>query len=200
MAARIGLTGGIGSGKSFVAALFAELGCLVISSDDLVRQAYDSPAVKAALRQAWGESVFQPDGAVDRQAIARRIFNSPTDRAWLERILHPIVAAARTQAMCHAASNPTVPAFVWDTPLLLETGLNRQCDAVVFIEASEEVREDRVRQTRGWDKAERNRREKLQLPLDRKREMSDYSVRSIADTDKVRDQVRDILSQVLAHV
>jgi hypothetical protein len=66
-----------------------------------------------------------------------------------------------------------VEAYVWDTPLLLETGLNRQCDVVVFIDAPREQREARVAWQRGWDAAELARREKLQMPLDKKRELSD---------------------------
>jgi dephospho-CoA kinase len=194
----IGLTGGIGSGKSFVAGLFGELGCLVICSDELVRRAYDSAEVKAALCQRWAEAVFLPDGAVDRQAVANRIFNSPDDRAFMERLLHPVVTSKRTHIMQSASQNPDVLAYVWDTPLLLETGANRHCDAVVFVDAPDAVREQRVQQTRGWNAGERLRREKLQLPLDTKREMSDYSIRGAADAGQIRDQIREILSQVLA--
>jgi dephospho-CoA kinase len=192
----IGLTGGIGSGKSFVASVFGELGCLVISSDELVGRAYDLADVKTALRAAWGPDVFLPGGAVDRQAVANRIFHSPADRAFVEQLLHPRIAVMRTERMQAASQNPAVLAFVWDTPLLLETDLHRQCDVIVFVETPKAVREQRVREQRGWSAGERQRREKLQLPLDRKREMADYSVRGATDADEVRNQVREILSQI----
>jgi dephospho-CoA kinase len=194
----IGLTGGIGSGKTFVAGLFGELGCMVINSDELVREAYESPKVKEALRRLWGAEVFAADGSVDRPAVARRIFSSPADRAALEAILHPIVAEQRDGRMRAAANDPAVLAFVWDTPLLLETGLHEQCDAVVFIEAPAEVREDRVRSRRGWEPSERTRREKLQLPLDKKQEMSDYLICNDTDARGVRDQTRKVLGKILA--
>ncbi len=196
----IGITGGIGGGKSFVASLFGELGCLVIDSDAQVRAAYGDPAVQALLRQWWGDGVFRPDGSVDRRAIADRIFSGPdaaTDRPRLERLLHAKVAADRDAVMAAAADDPKVVAFVWDTPLLVETGLDAQCDAVVFVDAPAEVRAARVRDRRGWGPDELSRRENLQVPLDNKRLMADYVVVNTADAGPTRSHVRDVLSRIL---
>src|SRR5436190_23359086 len=85
----IGITGGIGSGKSFVARLFGELGCVVIDSDAQVRAAYERPDVKATLRQWWGAEAFDAAGNVSRPAIARRVFADPAERARLEGLVHP---------------------------------------------------------------------------------------------------------------
>jgi dephospho-CoA kinase len=201
----IGIAGGIGSGKSYVARLFGGLGCLVVHSDDQVREAYRDERVKRALRQWWGDHVFDAAGEVDRRAIAARVFNDPAERLRLEQLLHPMVAEQRDRLMAAAADDPQVLAYVWDTPLLFETGLNRECDAIVFVDAPFETRLARVRRTRGWDAAELSRREKLQTPLDTKREMSDYVIRNAADAggpsgldrDGLRGQVRDVLSQIL---
>jgi dephospho-CoA kinase len=117
----------------------------------------------------------------------------------LEQLLHPWVDRARERAMSAAADDPQVLAFIWDTPLLFETGLNRQCDAVVFVETARALRLERLRTSRGWDAAELDRREKSQWPLDKKREMSDYVVVNTADADDdVRSQVRETLSRILA--
>jgi dephospho-CoA kinase len=197
----IGIVGGIGSGKSLVARLFGELGCLVIDSDAQVREAYAAPAVKATLREWWGPEVFRADGDVDRAAIARRVFPDPTQRQRLERLLHPLVDEARRRAMQAAADDPRgtqVLAFVWDTPLLFEVGLDSQCDAVVFVEAPDALRLARVRQNRGWDEAELARREKFQWPLDKKKALSDHVVTNTADADDAREQVRLLLSRILA--
>ena len=193
----IGITGGIGSGKSFVARLFGELGCAVIDADAQVRAAYEDPAVRRTLREWWGDSVFRADGSPDRSAIARRIFNDPGERRRLESLLHPMVHAARQREMGIFARDPDTIAFVWDTPLLFEAGLNGQCDAVVFVEAPFEVRLERVTRDRRWDEAELLRRENLQWPLDRKREISDYIVRNTADAGEARSQVRAVLSRIL---
>lgn len=193
----IGITGGIGSGKSFVACLFGKLGCAVIDADAQVREAYDDPQVRQTLRQWWGDSTFKPDGTLDRAFIARRIFNDPDERRRLEGLLHPMVHAARQRQMGILSRDPGTIAFVWDTPLLFEAGLNDQCDAVVFVDAPFEVRLDRVSRGRQWDEAELLRREKLQWPLDKKREIADYIVRNTADAGEARRQVRAVLSRIL---
>jgi dephospho-CoA kinase len=194
----IGLAGGIGSGKSFVAGLFAELGCAVIDSDAQVRSIYEDPSVKQTLREWWGEEILLPDGGVNRRAVAERIFNDAGDRRRLEGLLYPLVARQRRQKMRELSQNQRVVAFVWDTPLLFEAGLNSECDAVVFVEAPAELRLERLARDRGWDGAELRRRENLQWPLDRKREISDYMIRNAADAGDARRQVRDVLSRILA--
>ena len=194
----IGIAGGIGSGKSFVARLFGEMGCRVIDSDEQVRDAYRDERVRATLRSWWGDGVSNPDGSINRRFIGTRVFGDDAERRRLEQLLHPIVAQAREAEMRAAADDPETVAFVWDTPLLFETGLHAQCDAVVFVDAPLDVRLARVRQGRGWDEAELLRRQKLQLPLDKKREMSDHQVTNTADVGVVRDQVRQVLSRILA--
>jgi dephospho-CoA kinase len=193
----IGIVGGIGSGKSFVASLFGELGCLVIDSDRQVASVYRDPDVQKTLRQWWGDAVIGPDGNINRSLIASKVFNNPLERERLEQLVHPRVHAAREAAMRQAANDPTVVAFVWDTPLLLETGLNRECDAIVYVDAPLEQCLQRVKNSRGWDEAELARREILQSPLDSKREIADYQVSNAADAEEVRRQVRHILSRIL---
>ena len=193
----IGIAGGIGSGKSFVAGLFGELGCLVISSDDQVRDAYRDPRVLATLRQWWGDDALTPAGEVNKRVVAQRIFASPIERQRLERLLHPMVNEARERVMASAATDPAVLAFVWDTPLLFETGLHAKCDALVFVEAPQPLRLARVQTSRAWDAGELTRREKSQMPLDTKRKLSQYVVENTADADVVRGQVRTVLSRIL---
>ena len=194
----IGIAGGIGSGKSFVANLFARQGCLVLSADDQVRALYADPDVKNSLRQWWGDAVFNSQGEVDRHAIAHKIFANPAEKKRLESLLHPRVQHLRDQAMRAAADDPQVLAFVWDIPLLFEVGHHTHCDAIVFVEAPFEERLARVLQARGWNEAELVAREKLQLPLDNKRRMSNYILQNTADVGFAQSQVRDVLSQILA--
>jgi len=194
----IGIVGGIGSGKSLASKFFQELGCLVIHSDEQVRQAYKDYRVKEALRKWWGPMVFGSDGEVDRSAVARKVFTKPEELRRLEELIHPLVNAVRQRIMQANADNAQVLAFVWDTPLLVETGLNKQCDAVVFVEAPLELRQQRVKENRGWDAAELESREKSQTPLDSKRKISDYVVSNTAGPDQVQAQVREVLSRILA--
>jgi dephospho-CoA kinase len=108
------------------------------------------------------------------------------------------VGRMRDAEMAAHASDPQTVAFVWDTPLLFEAGIHGQCDALVFVDAPQELRARRVRESRGWDAAELARRENLQWPLDRKREMSDHHITNTAEADDVRHQVRNVLSRILA--
>jgi dephospho-CoA kinase len=193
----IGITGGIGSGKSFVARLFGELGCAVLDADAQVRAAYNLPEVRNTIRQWWGDQVIKPDGSVDRRAIAREVFSDSAQRLRLEGLLHPIVTADRKLTMEKLANVAQVVAFVWDVPLLFEVGSNSQCDAVVFVDAPSAIRLERVARERGWDEGELKRRENLQWPLDTKREISDYVIENTADAGEARGQVRAVLSRIL---
>jgi dephospho-CoA kinase len=88
-------------------------------------------------------------------------------------------------------------ACIWDTPLLFETHLDRRCDAVVFVQAPLAVRQQRVRASRGWSAAELRRRERAQIPLGRKRRMSEYVIQNTGPVAEVRAQVRQVLQAVL---
>jgi dephospho-CoA kinase len=194
----IGITGGIGSGKSLVASCFGEIGCLVISADEQVRQAYQDPAIIAELRNWWGQDVLTPDGQLNRRKVADIVFEDDLQRQRLEKLIHPRVNELRQRRMNQAAADPQVRAIVWDTPLLFETGLRGGCDAIVFVESPLPQRLERVGRGRGWNEAELLRREKSQWPLDKKREISDYIIDNTADADYVRRQVSEVLFRILA--
>ena len=194
----IGIAGGIGSGKSFIARLFGEIRCAVVDSDAQVKAAYRDPAVIETIRRRWGDAMFLADGEINRPAVAKKVFSDEAERRWLEGLIHPWVAEARRREMSAAAEDPQVVAYVWDTPLLFEAGLNGECDAVVFVDAPWEQRLARVRQGRGWDEAELLRRQKSQWPLDKKQRISDYVLTNTADADDARGQVREVLSRILA--
>jgi dephospho-CoA kinase len=197
----IGIAGGIGSGKSFVADLFGELGCVVLRSDDDVHAAYRSDAVKAQLRHWWGDRAFTSLGDVDRGSVASIVFSDGNERNRLERLLHPLVNAERKRRMQSIADDARrlagVVAWVWDIPLLFEVGLNRECDRVVFVDAPDTVRAARVA-NRGWNPSQLQARENLQWGLDKKRAISDYYLGNADGTPDVRRQVRDVLSRILA--
>ncbi|MGC4030599.1 MAG: dephospho-CoA kinase [Tepidisphaeraceae bacterium] len=192
----IGILGGIGSGKSFVSACFGELGACVINADELVHQAYADDAVKAVLKDWWGDAVFHADGTVNRRAIAAKVFTDSAERERLEQLVHPKVFESRDRLMTDKSADPAVKAFVWDTPLLVETGGHVRCDALVFVDVPLEVRLKRVA-ARGWDAAELARREKLQLPLDKKRLLADYVISNAAEADATREQVCRVFSLIL---
>ncbi|MGH9895902.1 MAG: dephospho-CoA kinase, partial [bacterium] len=166
----IGIAGGIGSGKSEVARLLGEMGCIESHSDDNVREVLMQPEVRDTLVGWWGRAILNAVGEVDRSAVARIVFNDEAQRRRLEGFVHPLVDAKRKKYWADAAAEGSVAAFVIDAPLLFEAGLDRRCDAVIFVDAPESVRQERVRASRGWDAGELRRREKNQWPLESKRE------------------------------
>lgn len=192
----IGLAGGIGSGKSEVADILAEAGCVVVNSDALARQALDDPAIVAELIEWWGRSILDDEGRVDRRRVADIVFNDPAERRRLESLTHPWVEARRREQF--AAAPADAPALVIDAPLLFEAGLDAQCDAVIFVETDRPTRLARLAASRGWDEAELDRREESQWPLDVKRRRADYSVQNIGDRAELAAEVHRALQQIRA--
>lgn len=192
----IGLTGGIGAGKSAVASALGRLGCTVIDSDRLAKEALDRSDVRERLIQWWGPEVIGTDGRVDRAAVARIVFDDDRQRRRLERLVHPIIRVSR-ERMQDLAREAGSKAVVIDAPLLLEAGLDADCDAVVFVDADEQARLARVGEARGWNAAELARREKAQWGLELKRQRSEYVIRNVGGRDDLDAQVRRTLSQIL---
>ena len=137
---------------------------------------------------------FQISGKINTERVAEIIFKDAVARERLEDLLHPI-ARMRQEEQFSKASDETV-ALVIDAPLLIETGLDAICDVLVYIDASEEIRHQRVQKNRGWSKDELNRRESAQLPLDTKCEKADYVVINEGDIHLVQTQVQQILEDI----
>lgn len=193
----IGLTGGIGSGKSTVAGLLRDLGAGVIDADRLCHEDLDSPEVLGQICQWWGHEVVGPDGRADRSAIRRIVGADEGQRRRLEDLVHPRVDRRRRALSEHYQMDPSVRAIVLDAPLLLEVGLDRECDCLIFVDADRAVRVDRVRK-RGWGPEDLERFERSQLPLDTKRERADYRVVNNSDIADLRRQVEEVFSRILA--
>jgi dephospho-CoA kinase len=192
----IGICGGIGSGKSAVAAAFRALGCEVCVSDDVARAVLEQPEVRAAVVARVGRDIARPDGSIDRAALGRAIFADAALRADVERIMHPRIEAARRAQFAKAPLSTR--AFIIDAPLLLEVGLDRECDAVVFVDAPHALRVNRVTATRGWAAAELDRREGAQMPLEQKRARStDAIVNDSGHAELVR-RVEQVLGAIVA--
>ena len=141
---RIGLTGGIGSGKSTVAARLAHLGAVVIDSDQLAREvvAVGSPGL-ARVIERFGSGVLAPDGSLDRPRLGQLVFSDPAALADLNAITHPLVRARSEELSAEAAASGAA-AVVHDIPLLVENGLAAGFDAVIVVEAPLELRLQRL--------------------------------------------------------
>lgn len=200
----IGLCGAIGAGKSTVADLLGDMGCLVHSSDTANREILRRPEVAEQIRQWWGAELLTADGSVNRSALADRIFSDPAARKRLESLTHPLIGADRATKIAQASSDPAVKAVVLDSPLLFEAHLDRECDVVVYVQASHERRLARVTEKRGWDADELARRAAAQIPPAEKRKRSNFVIDNDFVTDSegsretLRTRVADVLDRILS--
>ncbi len=195
----IGLMGGIGSGKSTVAQCFAQLGCAVIDADALAKSFLQTPPIKAKLVERWDSTILNSNDQVDRAAVGHIVFGNPTELAFLEALIHPLVIEERRRLREQYQSDAQVIAIVDDTPLLLEKGLHRDCDVLVFIDTPIELRQARVKQTRNWSAEELAKRQSAQIALDKKADLADYCIDNRADQAHCLEQVRQVLSQIVNH-
>lgn len=196
----IGVVGGIGSGKSSVAREVAALANVyVLDADRLGHDALLDEGVKVALRRQFGDGIFDAAGEVQRGSVARCVFGDSEShriaRHALEQIVHPEIERriAGEIARAEAAGQAAV---LLDAAVLIEAGWRRLCDAVVFIDAPEDLRLKRVQQRSGWSLEELHRREASQLGLPEKRRQCDAVISNATD---VRESGQQFLIFLRGH-
>ncbi len=200
MRLRVGLTGGIGSGKSEVAKIFAQLGAFVIDADALAREAVapGSPGLeRIAIRFP---QAIAPDGTLDRAALAAIVFHDSGARDELNAIVHPEVRRLSAQRESEAEADQIV---VHDVPLLFESGFYRSCDANVVVIAEKGTRIGRIVARSGFEPEDVERRMSAQIDPDRARELADYTLENdgtIADLADATAEVYADLSERIATV
>jgi dephospho-CoA kinase len=196
---RVGLTGGVASGKSTVAAMLAELGAVVVDADLGAREvvAPGQPALEEIVA-AFGPGVLQPDGSLDRQRLADLVFDDAEARARLNDITHPRVRAWMAERM-RAAAAAGAEVVVLDIPLLYESGLTEGLDAVVVAYAPVEVQFRRA-VDRGMEGADVRARIKAQLPIDQKRALATLVVDNSGSREQTRAAVEAAWPTLLGRV
>jgi len=183
---RIGLTGGIGSGKSTVASLFADLGAVVIDADAIAREVVSvgSDGLRA-LVEAFGPGILAPDGSLNRQRLADIVFADPAARATLNAITHPRIGA-RTAELINAL--PADAVVIHDVPLLVELGMQDAYDLVVVVDAPDDVRLDRL-VARGHTLQDAAARIAAQAPRDVRLAAADVVIDNSGSLDDLTGQV-----------
>jgi dephospho-CoA kinase len=190
----LGITGGMGCGKSTVARLFQRHGFRRIDSDALVREkVLTSPAVVSALRLHFGGSVFKAEGVVDRAALGERVFADDTERKWLEGLIHPIVFALWRELL----SADTAGNWVVEAPLLFEHALENWFDFTICVACSPEQQLVRLEQ-RGLSRSLAGQRILKQLPLARKIELSDFVLWNDGSETFLQDEVDHLTASLPA--
>ena len=193
----VGIVGGIGSGKSAVARWVAsQANVHVIDADRLGHEVLLAADVKLALRRQFGDDIFDSQGNVQRGVLARRVFGDSkkhhAERHDLEQIVHPEIERRIVDEIARAEQAGS-EAVLLDAAVLLEAGWQRQCDAVVFVDTPDHVRQQRVQQRSGWTSEELHRREASQLSLSEKRKHSDAVVSNAGEVSDGGQQLLNFL-------
>lgn len=193
----VGLTGGLGAGKSTVGRMLAEHGAVVVDADDLARRAL-APGTRG-FKQAcdlFGDEVLTEDGELDRAAIAEIVFADDDKRRALESITHPEVFHLLAQEVeRHQGSDDIV---VFDAPLIIETGFDEACDVVVVVTAPLEAQVARAARDRGMTEAEARARIATQISPARREAAADVIIRNDGDLGSLRRQVDELWADLRA--
>ena len=193
---RVGLTGGIGSGKSAVAALFAAHGAVIVDADQIAREVVE-PGTEglAAVVAAFGAEVLQPDGTLDRGALATLVFADPASLATLNAILHPLIAT-RTRERTAAARGARV--LVHDVALLVENGLQGEYDAVVVVAVEPATQLARLVGQRGMSEPDARARIAAQAQPAQRLAAATYVIDNDGPRDALAPQVARVWAELLA--
>jgi dephospho-CoA kinase len=192
---RVGLTGGIASGKSTVSAILAELGAVIIDGDVLARQVVDkgTPGLAAVVAE-FGEGLLTPEGDLDRPAMSALVFGDPVARKRLEAIVHPLVFEQIIALESSAAEGALV---VHDIPLLAESGRADTFDVVVVVDVPAQVQIDRMVRDRGWTVVEGESRMAAQASRDDRLAIATYVIDNTGTLEDLRHRVTEVFEALV---
>jgi dephospho-CoA kinase len=195
---KVGLTGGIASGKSTVSKIFASFGAKVLDADEVAREVLlpGQPAW-TRLRQAFGQEFFHAHGEVKRKQLRKLIFADPEKRSQLNAIVHPeVMKEINRRAEIFSSTGPTEVLLV-DVPLLLEVGLANRFDKIVVVYVGESVQISRLLQRDGISQEEAKQALKVQMALSKKVEQADYVIDNSGTLEETRGQVERVWRELL---
>jgi dephospho-CoA kinase len=191
---RVGLTGGVASGKSAVSAILDELGAVIIDADVLAREAVTkgTPGLEKVVAE-FGTELLTPDGELDRPAMGRLVFADEDARRRLEAIVHPLVFERIIELEAAASPDDVV---VHDIPLLAESGRADTFDAIIVVDAPDEIRIERMVRDRGWTREDAEARIKAQASRDDRLAIATHVIENDGTLDQLRARVEGVYEQL----
>ena len=190
----VGILGGIGSGKSTVAAEFAKLGCDVINADKIAHDILLDEDVKRQLIDAFGEGISGKNGLISHAKLADIVFNSDKNVARINDIIHPLVFDRTNYLIEQYKRQEKTQLIILDAPLLIEAGWTQMCDKLVFIDCDPEIRAQRAEKKGLSGEKHLKKREKFQISLDTKAKLAHYTIYNNSGLSALADQVACIFS------
>lgn len=198
---RVGLTGSIAVGKSFVSSVFAELGCHVLDADGTAREvvAAGTPGLTSVI-EAFGEGILQPDGTLDRARLGAFIFEDDKKRQLLNSILHPFIIAAQDEQLRDwEAGDPSGIAIV-DAALMIESGGYKRFDKLIVVHCSPEIQLARLMARSHVSREEAERRTRAQMPQEEKQRYADFLIDTSNGFEDTRRQTVQVYEKLCAMV
>ena len=195
---KVGLTGGIASGKSAVCEAFARLGARVIDTDEIAREVVRAGgSAWRKLREAFGTAFFQPDGALDRQRLRRLVFADSEKRSQLNSIVHPeVIKEVKKRSEQIATTDPDAVILV-DAPLLLEVAATERFDRVVVVYVDEKIQRNRLTRRDGLSKEEARQALSAQMDLRQKAEEAHYVIDNSGSIEETEAQVQRVWQELV---
>jgi dephospho-CoA kinase len=191
----VGLVGGMGSGKSQVAAELSRHGGRVISADRLGHEALRQPEIRAKIVDRWGRGILDEQGEIDRRKLGAIVFADPAQRRELEVVVFPWIERGIEKEIAQAQADPRVAMIVLDAAIMMETGWSKFCDRIIYVDAPREIRLQRLAAQRGLTAKEVEMREAAQLSLTEKVRRADDVIDNSGSPDQLTGQVEKLLSQ-----
>lgn len=191
----IGVVGGIGSGKSEVARMFAGCGGDLFDADSEVHGLLKDEAVKLRIKNCFGEAIFDLQGEIDRKELAKIVFGETKSRELLESILHPLILRNAEQKIKIFKEFSKFSFLVMDIPLIIEKGWSNLCSFLIFVDCDRTQRLRRC-EKRGWTEAEWEKRENSQMPLTKKALFCEYRIDNSGDLAYTNKQVLDLIEKL----
>jgi dephospho-CoA kinase len=194
---KVGLTGSIAVGKSFVLGVLAELGCHVIDADKIAREVVE-PGTEGfkSLRDYFGEDVLSADGTLDRSKLGAIIFGNEEERARLNAILHPLIIAAQDQLIREREMKDPDGIVVIDAALMIESGGYRRLDKLIVVHCRPEIQLERLMARNGLTREEAEQRIASQMPQEEKKKYADFLIDTSGDFEDTRAQVEAVYERL----
>jgi len=194
----VGILGGIGSGKSTVTSMMVEMGAEAIDADALAHEVLEAPWARKALVEWLGPEALEGSGQVNRAYVAKRVFAKASDLQELEKLVHPeVIRRVEGRVKEHVRQKKEGDLLVLDVPLLLASPLKMLCQRLIFVEAREEIRKQRV-EAKGWRPGELEARERFQTNLEEKKQLADHVINNSGSLEETRRQVEALLARLKA--